>query len=443
MNNLFNQMILKVKKILFSKNISNSLLSILASIIYNFGQFILIVICAKLKGSEAVGIVSYSFSLTAPIFMLFELRLQFVYMADAANNYTFKDYLTLRVFGVILSLGTVILILIFLKEETIIFFCALFISFSKVFESLGDIYLSYGQKRHVLKYYLMSRICRGFLGASVFFLIFYSTDNIIYSFFSLSFSSLLIFFLLERKVPYFISFSKIISHVTESNSLFNSYSIKFNIWELFKKTFSLGGVSCLISLSTNIPRYFLKSYSGFLEVGIYSIVSYAATVNILIMNSFFHPLIPALSQKYANGNIDLFKKDFFGFIKIGFVYSFIVILLSYLLGNSAISFCFGSQFLSSKVFLMLMMVSSCLNFLSLFILYGLTAAGFLRLQFLFYLANVSLMLTLCYIFIPQEGLIGASISYCITYVLYIIFLSIYFYRKLQINSFSSSQKTSN
>ena len=65
--------------------------------IYAASQWALLIIVAKLGSVVQVGQFAYALALTAPIFILSQLQLRGLQATDAAGEYSFAEYLSLRV----------------------------------------------------------------------------------------------------------------------------------------------------------------------------------------------------------------------------------------------------------------------------------------------------------------------------------------------------------
>src|SRR5690606_6992523 len=70
----------------------------------------------------------------------------------------------------------------------------------------------------------------------------------------------------------------------------------------------LGIAVMLISLQTNIPRYFLEYYSNVELVVVYTILYYFIVIGGILINSVCQYLSPSFSELYRDLKIDALKK---------------------------------------------------------------------------------------------------------------------------------------
>ena len=110
------------------------------NLVYAACQWGILVILAKLGSPEMVGQFTLGLAITAPIIMFTNLELRIVQATDARKQYSFSDYLGLRLISTALALAiiTVISLLGGFRWETslVIFLMGL----AKAFESISDIF---------------------------------------------------------------------------------------------------------------------------------------------------------------------------------------------------------------------------------------------------------------------------------------------------------------
>ncbi len=410
---------------------TNALSSIAGNIIQNFAQFLLFLLVVRLGDSKAPGLFALSYAICAPIFMFFEFRLHFVQLSDATNKNTLAEYFFLRLLGCFAGLFVVIFLITCFTFPPGAIWPILFIALTKVFESLGEIYTSYAQKNHHTPILCLSKTLRGFLSLALFGGVLFFSQDLSLSCGMLALSSLVIFFLFDKKIPSFLKLNrKIQLNIEELNKKTLSTISHKKIYALFYQCVPLGGVSFLASLSTNTPRYLIEHYLGLEALGAYSGASYIMIANVMFMTSIFQPFISIFANFYQNKEIGKFKKLLHTFLGGSFLYSVLFLSIFYFGGDLLIQLIYGKNLTMDKTFLMVLMLASCFNFVGLYLLYSLTSTGFFGLQLFFYIGDVILMFLCCLCLIPLYGLLGGAISMLIVMVYHITIESIFLSKQL-------------
>src|ERR1700730_15902364 len=70
--------------------------NLLGNVVYALGQWLQLIILARMGGPAAVGAYAFALALTAPVMMFASLCLRFLQASDAQGAYEFREYLCLR-----------------------------------------------------------------------------------------------------------------------------------------------------------------------------------------------------------------------------------------------------------------------------------------------------------------------------------------------------------
>src|SRR5262249_58494076 len=86
------------------------------------------------------------------------------------------------------------------------------------------------------------------------------------------------------------------------------------MWTLTCLAFPLGVVMALISLTSNIPRYFIETYFGIRELGIFAALLYVTTAGMTLISAIGNSLTPRLARMSGSGD-----RHGFGRLVVAFV----------------------------------------------------------------------------------------------------------------------------
>ncbi|WP_068776166.1 lipopolysaccharide biosynthesis protein [Paenibacillus sp. FJAT-26967] len=371
--------------------------TLLGNIIYALCQWGILMALAKLGDARMVGQFALALAVTAPVFMFLNLQLRAVLATDANKNMPFSQYIGLRICTTFLALivlgGFIIISGYDVQTQLIIFLIAL----SKAAESISDIIYGLLQNNEKMDFISISLIVRGVASLLVTSGMLYVTGDLTISLLTYMVSWLLIL------IVYDIPKSRIFSVLTPTLSL-------KSLLPLLRISLPMGFVMLLISLNTNIPRYFISGYEGTEQLGYFSALAYVMVAGTTVISALGQSASPRLAKYYSSGKLNSFYTLL---MKIGML--FIILALSAIsivvfLGQPILSILYGSSYSEYSHIFTLITIGAGIGYLGSLIGYGLTAARIFGTQvYLFLFINMSLLLA-CYLLIPSLGLEGAAYS---------------------------------
>src|SRR5690606_19262593 len=186
------------------------------------------------------------------------------------------------------------------------------------------------------------------------------------------------------------------------------------IKELALYALPLGIAVMLVSLKTNMPRYFIEKYQSIEDVGIFTVFYYFIVIGGIFINSVCQYLSPYYSSFWHQGDV----KSFWLYVKyswlISLIFSFLSFICVYFLVEYIISIIYGENFIKYLYVLKLLMFSSLFVYLSIVNGYILTSLNVLKVQVPMFLFLILISTTFSYYFIPNYGLRGAAWVCCIS-----------------------------
>ena len=279
-------------------------------------------------GLELSGLFSISIAITGPLFMFFNMQLKWL-IATENTHYSFEEFLSVRISTSIIAVLLGIFIFIISSNTNLVYFF-ICISTFKFFESISEIPYGFFQRQEYFKLIFLFSIFKAvgiFLILSIDFL-FKLSSNIIFYISILYASSLFIeIYIVNRR-------SKIVLKNISTELILNK----------IKKSWKYGIVSFLISLKTNIPRYFL-SVIGLEKLAIFSSLNYLNYGS----NFLFSSLGEVSNVRISKTNNSPFK-TIYNFITLSFLYSLIFFLIFILFENEIMFLMFGKNLTISLIF---------------------------------------------------------------------------------------------
>jgi len=386
------------------------------NIIYVGCQWGMLVVIAKLGNPEMVGKFALGLAVCGPVMMLANLQLRAIQATDAKSDYIFGHYLGLRLttslLGLLIIFG-IVLIAGYYNETGMVI---LFIGLAKFFESISDIYFGLFQKHERLDRIALSMMIKGPVSLLVMGIAIFLTGKVHWGAMGLVVSWALIFFFFDVPNGNMILKSYSEPTTTEHHIFFRRFA---SLQPIFSKrtlstlawiAFPLGLGMMLISLNSNIPRYFIERYFGARELGIYAAIASLQAAGATIVGALGQSASPRLAKYFAFGNYGSFRTLLIKLVGIGTLLGLGGVTIAFWAGSQILRIIYGYEYAFHTDLLTMLMVTAIIAYISSFLGYGMTAARYFKAQVPLF-AAVSLSCALaCYWLIPLLGIRGAPIA---------------------------------
>ncbi|TDT79867.1 O-antigen/teichoic acid export membrane protein [Bacillus sp. AG1163] len=382
--------------------------TLVGNIIYAATQWAIIMVLAKMLGSDAVGIYSLALAVTAPIYMFANLQLRQVQITDINNRFTFGIYFSLRCLSTLLAFGVILIICFFnnysFEAEIIIILIAL----AKAIESISDLVFGVFQKNEAMDFVSKSLIMKGIMTLIILCVVLFTTHNFILA--------ILLSFIFTRMFVLLFYDLKNAKKIT-------SIKLKFSKDELITLTLQslpLGIVMMLISLNENIPRYFLGHYIGVKELGYFSSIAYIPFSGNIVVMALGQAASPRLAKYYAENRIKEFIGMLLKFMVIGVLILFAGLVITILWGENILEILYTKDFAVYNSLLVILMIYFGMSYITSFLGFALTAMRNFKVQP--YLIGIVVVTNVLWnlLLVPKYGMLGAAYSMIFTSSIQII-----------------------
>jgi O-antigen/teichoic acid export membrane protein len=284
-------------------------------------QIAILVYINHIYGLELSGLFSISIAITGPLFMFFNMQLKWL-IATENNNYSFHEFLLVRISTSTIAVILGVIFFIFSADVNFFYFF-ICVSLYKFFESISEIPYGVFQKQENFKLIFLFSI---FKATGIFLVL------LVDFYFKLSFN--IIFYI---SILYASSFFLEFFVINKRNKVvLKNIKIKL-ILDKIEKSWKYGIVSFLISLKTNIPRYFLSAI-GLEKLAIFSTLNYLNYGS----NFLFSSLGEVSNVKLSKSNNSPFK-TIYNFVFMSFFYSLFFFIFFKLFENEIIILLFGKN----------------------------------------------------------------------------------------------------
>ncbi len=382
----------------------------LGNAIYAACQWGMLMILAKLGTPEMVGQFTLGLAITAPVIMFTDLELRVVQATDAKKEYLFNDYLGLRLIGVALALLIITVITLtsgYAGETSIVI---LLLGMAKIFESMSDVFHGLLQQHERMDRIAISLMIKGPLSLLMLGLGVYISGSVLWGTLGL----------LVAWIFVFISYD-----IHNSTLILNQ--IPKPRWHLptLKKlvllALPLGFVMMLISLNTNIPRYFIEEYLGERELGIFAAIAYLMVAGNMVVLALGESASPRLAKYYSEGNRVGFCTLLLKLVGMAVVLGVAIVLVAFVAGREILTLLYRPEYGEYKDLFVWLMIAAGIGYVSSFMGYGITAARYFRVQIPLFTLVTGISSVACFWLLPKLGLLGAAIALIIAGILQSLF----------------------
>jgi O-antigen/teichoic acid export membrane protein len=381
----------------------------LGNIIYAGCQWGIITALAKFGTPSMVGQFALALAVTAPIVQFLNFHLRSVQATDAKQEYLFVDYFTLRTVTTILAVMSCfgVAALGGHSRETVI--VIMMVALTKGIDAFSDVYYGFFQQREHMDVISKALVMNGVLSLLLLSAGVVMTGNLIVGVLGYAIGSL--FPLVSYVVPQGM-------HMLCGSGTFAGRSL-FRwrtdvIWRLARTALPLGIVMLLISLNTNIPRYFIEAEVGSHGLGIFAALAYLIVAGGTVVSAIGQAVSPRLAQYYASGRTDQFRSMLMKLMAVGVAIGLLGALIATVAGRPLVTFVYTAEYAEYIDVLIVLALAAGIIFAASFAGYGMTATRSFGVQVPIFLVVVLVGALSSWILIPRMGLIGAGYVTCLT-----------------------------
>jgi O-antigen/teichoic acid export membrane protein len=288
---------------------SNFVWTFVGNIVYAGCQWGILMILAKLGSPEMVGQFALGLAITAPIILFANLQIRAVQATDTRQEYSFADYLALRLFTTILALLVITGIILTLGNSLETTLTLFLIGLAKAFEAISDVFYGLLQQQERMDRIAISMIIKGLLSLAFLGLTLYFTRNLLYAVCVLAFVWALVLVVYDCRSGA-LTLSSLKPQASLNKWKWSSLRPRWNLKTLARLAWlslPLGIAMSIISLNSNIPRYFIQHYFGEWELGIFAALTYLLMVGNTLVSALGQAATPRLAYYFASEDIKAFN----------------------------------------------------------------------------------------------------------------------------------------
>ena len=402
------------------------------NVVYACCQWGMLTVIAKIGSPEMVGRFALGLAVTAPVFMFASLRLRAVLATDSSSGYVFGDYLALRYVTIVFAMLAVLGIVIAARYRLEVAAVIMAVGLAKAFESISDVHYGLCQQRERMDRIAASMIIKGPLSLVALGVGVYLTHSVFWGSVGLAAAWALVLAAYDARSGAFLArlshdplpgalLTRLASRLRDAESMFRrSGDTLAPRWrwrtmiDLTALSLPLGTAMMLVSLNTNIPRYFVERCLGEWNLGIFAAMTYLMVAGVTVVSALAQSAIPRLARHYANGDRGAFTSLLAKLVGFGTLVGFTGLCVALFAGRWALNILYGPAYAEHAKVFALVSAASIISLMQWFLSNGMTAARYFRVQVPLY-ASATLITAFASLWlIPRYGLMGAALTLLVT-----------------------------
>lgn len=332
--------------------------------------------------------------------LLADMALRPAQVTDATGAFSFSCYFAFRVLTSAAGCLLIVALGLGSKSDSGSLLVIVAVALSKAFESLADIVYGFFQRRERMDLIGRSQIIKSVFSVAVVSAILWFSHSLFGAVLAIAVVSLLVF------IGYDLANARRLAQVERLTPDFEPTGLR----KLLLAVWPLGLVMMLNSLSTNIPRYFVRERLGERELGFFAGLAYLIVVGNLLVSSLGQAASPRLANYHAHRAVGRFGKLVCQLTALATGIGTLTLLGAYFGGRTLLRVVYTPAYAEHLNLFLWLLLAGTIAYISSVLGFALTAARKFIVQPFIYGASASTALIGCYILVPRYGLTGAAWS---------------------------------
>ena len=373
--------------------------SLTGNMVYAASQVGVVAVLANLASPTTVGRYAFGLAIVTPVLLFAKLQLRSVLATDVRRDYSFSDYLGIRLLSTAIGCGSVFLVLAVANFERDAAVMIGIVTLAKVVESASDLLYGLMQRHGYWDRISIAMMIKGLGSLAALGILLTLGGSPAWGLLAAAAWQAVVLVVFE--LP---SARRILRREHESGwPTCNPLAVL----KLIRLSLPLGVVASLVSLNVNLPRYILEGWWGTQHLGYYAALANLATMGNILMQPLGQV---TLSRMALLGRADptAFRRLLTRILGLAALVGTAGVLASVLFGQRILAMVYQPGYAALNPVLTWLMAGSAITYVSSMLGYAMTARRLFRVQVPLYAMSVLVSLCLCLAYVPSRGLMGAA-----------------------------------
>ncbi len=364
-------------------------------------QWGILAVLAKLCPPETVGIFALALALVTPVMMLLDLQLRSVQATDNKGEYRLGEYMGLRLITTAVGFAVIAVVAFGGGHHGSTPLVILGVAVFKCVEALSEGLRGLFQQSERMDLIAKSLIIKGMLVLTLATAGLLLTRVLMGAVIGMCLGYILV--LIFYEIP-------CCAVLLKDNRAYRPIWSSRRLWQLAWLALPLGVVQMLASLSANLPRYFIESYRGKGELGIFAALAAFIVVGGTLVNATALSALPRLARYFANGDYRGFRELLTRMVGLGVVLGLAGIVGAAIFGHAVLLLVYQPIYAEHTQTLLLILIYATITYVAGFLSVGVMAVRLFRAQVPVLTASTLTTLSACQWLVPKMGMNGAAIA---------------------------------
>src|SRR4051812_13811460 len=249
----------------------NFLETLSGTLVYAGCQWGVLVALAKLGNPQVVGVYALALAITSPVMLLSNLQLREVQATDARREYSPGEYLALRLLCTGLMLAVIAVMIAVMHPPRTTVWVIAWIALAKAADSVGDILFGLLQQKEWMRPVGVAQALNGLVTVGATGLAMWLTRSVAWAAAASAFGS---------AVALGFAWATTVRLVGAADARPRWHASALKVLAI--GSLPLGIVALLVSLNTNMPRYFVEHFAGERGLGLFAAIAYIQTAGAMV-----------------------------------------------------------------------------------------------------------------------------------------------------------------
>ena len=375
---------------------SHLFLAFSGNVIHALSQAAMLVVLAKCGTPAMVGQFGLGLALTTPIMLFSKLQLRSAIVTDTGCEYSFADYVRLRLLATVFAIVVVACLLAAVAPTSGTIRVVLAVALVKAVEGASELCTGILQKHEHWRRIAVAACIKGTMAPFALWAGLSWFRSPAAGLFGVAGCYVVVLALYEsRWVRPLVS--------GEPVRPLGRASLK----RLLALTLPLGIVATLLSLNVNLPRYVVSAHLGVEALGYYTALTHLMVTGNTLVQALGQAGLAGLAR-HSNGDRESFPRLLFYMLFAALLVGLLCLGAALVFGAEILSFVYLKNYAGYASVLVWLSVGAVLSYLSSVLGYALTAARLFRVQVPLYSASAAVCLIGSLAWVPSYGLTGAA-----------------------------------
>jgi O-antigen/teichoic acid export membrane protein len=333
--------------------------------------------------------------------MLSNLQLRPIQATDVGGEYSLGEYLGLRLVTTAVAFAVIGVVAVGSSNDVRTALVLLGVGLSKCFEAISDGLQGFLQRNERMDMIAKSMMIKGVLALGLATMGLLATRTLVGAVAGLCLGCIAI--LVCYDVP---CCAEVLG---DRRGIRPNWGLR-RLWGLAWLALPLGVVQMLVSLSASLPRYFLQTYRGPEELGIFAALACFIVAGQTVVSALGQSSSPRLARYFAACDYRSFGRLLTGMVVFGVIMGLVGVLVAAVAGHGVLLLVYQRTYAEHAGSLVLMMLTGTAAYAAWFLGFGMTAARSFRAQLPVLAASTLATLGACRWLVPARGIDGATLA---------------------------------